>query len=232
MTPRIAGFLIFLLASTTFLVSATAQTTMQREEMRQRGELDEEEEQEESREVESSTTRQAQQTETQQEERSGPRPEDYVSSESYFVHIPGLRLDFGATFREDADALTSVGIGLGYMYAWEWELMIVRSASKLRIGGGPDLMFITSEWERLDAISGYLNLRASGIGPRGGLTLEGGFGGATGRGGIRPLFRAGAYLASDNFEIGYYFQAPLGSRPYWLTSHHLGLRLHIPMFHH
>lgn len=231
-------WMVFLLASCCLATTAVAQTTMQKEQMRQAGELDEEEEQEagqqETQVAPRDASDEAATTTVEPEPEETRRGDEYVKSETSWVHLPGLRFDWGGTVVEGADENpTAVGLGLGYMYAWEWDVEIVRSESMLRVGAGPELTFVTMAWERLDGITTYMTGRVAGVGPRGGLAIETGGGLAVGRGGLRPMIKAGAFLATRVFEIGYFFQTPLvGTRADWVTTHHLGLRLHIPLLRH
>ena len=149
-----------------------------------------------------------------------------LTKTSQRVHMPGLRFDYG--FSE------VLGLGVGYMYAYETTFAFAGVETLFRAGGGADLSFVVpSDWGGLEAITLYGRGRVSGVGPSGGVTLELGLGGGIESRGVVPGATIGAYYAGKQFEIGYFYQAVLQSyRPAWMSTHNVGLRLHIPLFPH
>jgi len=155
--------------------------------------------------------------------------EEYIGSEWTIGHLPGFRLDFGFDF----DDTTNVGLGLGYMAALNWRVQVLRSELLLRAGAGPDLTFVTGSDDGFDGATGYITGRITGTGPRGGMTLETGFGGGLFGAGFVPSFKIGAFYATETFDIGYFYQGTLFDfRPDWISPHQIGLRLHIPLIEH
>ncbi|RAL21246.1 hypothetical protein DL240_14060 [Lujinxingia litoralis] len=142
------------------------------------------------------------------------------------VHMPGLRLDYG--FSE------VIGLGVGYMYATEAIFGFAGVETLFRAGAGADLsVVVPSDWGGLEAVTVYGRGRLSGVGPSGGLTLEAGLGAGVERRGVVPGATLGAYYAGKQFEIGYFYQFALQSyRPDWMSTHNVGLRLHIPLLPH
>ena len=222
-------FLAILVLGSLLASTALAQTTMQQREAEERGEQDPEDEEDEQQPDERSTTDpERQEDEPEEEEERDPiiDADDYVESYWARYHMPGLRLDAGSDF----DGTTAWALGLGYMYALQWHITIIRSETIFRGGIGPDLMFVFGSDNGFDGMIGHLRGRITGVGPRGGLTLEGGGVMALGHGGGIGI-TAGVFLASQYFELGYFYQAVLGNAD-WVTPHNLGLRLHIPLLEH
>ena len=155
--------------------------------------------------------------------------EDYVGSEWTIGHLPGFRLDFGFDF----DDTTNLGLGLGYMAALNWRIQVLQSELLLRAGAGPDLTFVTGTDDGFDGATGYITGRITGSGPRGGMTIESGFGGGLFGAGFVPSFKIGAFYSTETFDIGYFYQGTVFDfRPDWITPHQIGLRLHIPLIEH
>ncbi len=119
------------------------------------------------------------------------------------------------------------GVALRYLHAHEADAAYGRSS----LAYGVELGVLSAELGRADLATAGLVARGSGFLA---LPLAVELAAAVARPQApRLVGRAGVYLSGSYVDVGYAYERPLdGARPYWLATHHLSVRLAVPLWRH